>query len=464
MSKKHIKQTEKQLIEIINSRNNANKCGECGSDYPTWASWNLGILLCGRCASLHKKVLNVDGPRGGPISKVKSLTLETWSDDQLEALRRIGNRKAKQRWNPKRIPFPQDDDDTSAIEEYLRDKYINCRFRDDTDDFHNGDDKFSRYSNESGALTPAGRRSRLSTVNSVGRLRAGSRQVPRLLHRELTTYEQTQFQSQVHKITMFGYSDRDAVLESLILSSGDIDFALDILDYDSKINPSQTELPPDLPKRPSMSAPASTQAATTAAQVSPDWWTGATSQQQQPLAAQTQPVTPVGQPQIYQYTDPVTGQISYIDSNGQQYLDPNNAQHQQILMQQTNPQLYAQQTNKQNILSLYNQPDNFTTNVAVATGQNTQGQTQQPQGFQPQNTQSAQAQLQQQTGLYGQAGQQPQGQNVGQYGQQLYMQPTAQQQNGYYGQPQQFTTGQPQQFTGQPQQFTSGQPQQQYWR
>lgn len=438
MSRKHDKQTEKQLIDIVNNRNNLNKCGECGSDYPTWASWNLGILLCGRCANIHKKVLGTNGPRGGAISKVKSLTLETWSDDQIESLRRVGNKKAKQRWNPKRVPFPHDDDDDFPIEEYFRDKYIHSKFRYEQGDIDDADDKFSRYSNESGALTPVGRRSRLSTLTSANRLRANSRQVPRLLHRKLTTYEQTQYRSQVGKITNFGYSNRDAVLESLILSNGDIDFALDILDFDSKVNPLLTELPPELPKRPSVSAPASSALVPVAAPASSEWWTAAASQAQTGQQPQTQPAMSLTQPQIYQYTDPITGQISYVDSNGQQYLDPNNPQHQQILMQQTNPQLISHQTNKQNILSLYNQPDSFATNVAVPTGQ-LQGQ--------PPQAQQQQQQLQQtQTGLYGQ----PQAQSQP-FAQQVFMQPTIQQQTGYYG--------------GQPQQFQYGQqPQQQYWR
>ena len=94
-----------------------------------------------------------------------------------------------------------------------------------------------------------------------------------------------------------------------------------------------------------------------------------------------------GMPQIYQYTDPVTGQISYIDSNGQEYLDPNNPQHQNQLMQMSNPQLIAQQTNKQNILS-YNQP----------TGQafTQQQQPQQQQQQQPQYTNTVYLQQQQQ--------------------------------------------------------------------
>ncbi|MBI6010436.1 hypothetical protein H8J91_15260, partial [Clostridium perfringens] len=88
---------------------------ECGALYPTWASYNLGILLCGRCASIHRRVLGAS-----KISKVKSLTLDHWTNDQVENLRRIGNRRSNKKWNQIKTPFPLDDDDDGPIEEYLR--------------------------------------------------------------------------------------------------------------------------------------------------------------------------------------------------------------------------------------------------------------------------------------------------------------------------------------------------------
>lgn len=428
MARKHDKQVEKQLIDIVNNRSNGNRCGECGSDYPTWASYNLGILLCGRCANVHKKVLSREGPRGGSISKVKSLTLEHWSRDEIDQLKSIGNKKAKSKWNTKREPFPHDDDDDTLIEEYMRDKYIYGRFRNDGIQDDDYDRHASRYSDDSGRLTPMGRRSRLSTVTSAtSRPRANSRQVPRLTHRQLTQFERSQYQNLVNKLVSFGYLNRDAALESLILSNGDVELAVDILDHDSKTNPTQAELPPDLPRRPSQpaAAPAPSQN---------DWWSG----QSQPTQALQQQQT-AAPPQIYQYTDPITGQVSYIDANGQQYLDPNNPQHQTLLYQQTNPQLVAQQTNKQNIMSLYNQPESFTTNVSAPVGAGQQVPQQQFQQQQLQQQQLQQQQLQQQ-----------QTQATGFLGFGYAQQPQPQQQTGYY-------MAQPQQ-----QQYT--QPQQQYWR
>lgn len=421
MSKKHSKQTEKQLIEIVNSNNNLNRCGECGSEYPTWASWNLGVLLCGKCANCHKKVLGSGGRRGEPISKVKSLTLEIWSDSQIDHLRSIGNRAARQKWNPKKVPFPYNDgDDDGPIEAYLRDKYILGKFRFEA---ISDDD----YDSHHGRSTPSSVRSRKN------RSRSASRSIPRLSHRKLTSYELSQYASQARDILKLGYTDRDAIVESLILSKGDLNEALDILAFDAEINPSLAECPPDLPRRPPttgasvntatfLSTPPTTANATVG---SNDWWTGQSMAQQ---AAQQTGLTGVAAvaPQIYQYTDPVTGQISYIDSNGQQYLDPSNPQHQQMMMPPANPQALARQQTNQNILSLYNQP--------TLQAQAQQGQAgQQNQQFQQQQQQQQQQQMQQ---MYTQAmpqTMQPQQTSMLQGMQMGYQQPqAASAQNAYY--------------------------------
>lgn len=377
MSKRHQKNVERQLIEIVNLAGNDNKCGECGAGYPTWASWNLGILLCGRCASVHRRVLSAD------VSKVKSLTLDTWSNEQIERLRRIGNRRARKRWNPKRVPFPHsDDDDLGPIEQYVRDKYLDGRFRDDAID----DGEY----NDRDDYEPSTSRSRLNLalVNSRPRSRARSTggQLPVLTHRKMTTFENSQYSAQTGKILGFGYKNRDSVVEALILADGDIETALDILDNDARVNPEGQEQAPKLPSRPSSSRPAATSVLETnpmSQLLQPpqnDWWSG--------TSASAPASTTATGPQIYQYTDPITGQVSYIDANGQQYLDTNNPQHQQLLAQQTNPQLIAQQTNKQNILSLYNQPTNV--------GDPSQLQQQQIQQQQLQQQQLHQQQLQQQ--------------------------------------------------------------------
>lgn len=76
VSKRQQARNERELQELLRVPGN-NQCADCAARNPAWASWNLGIFLCMRCASLHRKM-------GTHISKVKSLSMDTWSTDQVE--------------------------------------------------------------------------------------------------------------------------------------------------------------------------------------------------------------------------------------------------------------------------------------------------------------------------------------------------------------------------------------------
>ena len=41
-----------------------------------WASWNLGVFLCIRCAGIHRNL-------GVHISRVKSVNLDQWTGEQI---------------------------------------------------------------------------------------------------------------------------------------------------------------------------------------------------------------------------------------------------------------------------------------------------------------------------------------------------------------------------------------------
>jgi len=68
---------ERALQDLISGTPGNNKCADCSASNPGWASWNLGIFLCMRCASLHRKL-------GTHISKVKSLSMDTWTAEQVD--------------------------------------------------------------------------------------------------------------------------------------------------------------------------------------------------------------------------------------------------------------------------------------------------------------------------------------------------------------------------------------------
>ena len=118
-SKRQAARNERQLQETLHTVPGNNVCADCGVQNPGWASWSLGIFLCVRCASLHRKL-------GVHVSKVKSLSMDSWSAEQVETMRRVGNERSNASFNPKKvrpdIPIDVDEQD-GAMERFIRAKY-----------------------------------------------------------------------------------------------------------------------------------------------------------------------------------------------------------------------------------------------------------------------------------------------------------------------------------------------------
>ncbi|XP_054721672.1 stromal membrane-associated protein 1-like isoform X2 [Uloborus diversus] len=91
-------------------------CVDCDAKGPRWASWNLGIFLCIRCAGIHRNL-------GVHISKVKSVNLDTWTPEQVAYLQQMGNSQARAVYEanlPESFRRPQTD---SSLEAFIRAKY-----------------------------------------------------------------------------------------------------------------------------------------------------------------------------------------------------------------------------------------------------------------------------------------------------------------------------------------------------
>ncbi|KAI0540456.1 hypothetical protein GGR58DRAFT_130481 [Xylaria digitata] len=120
MSKRQQARNERALQDLVQTIPGNNVCADCGARNPSWASWNLGIFLCMRCAAIHRKL-------GTHISKVKSLSMDSWTNEQVESMKRIGNAASNKTYNPqgKRPPVPVDADEAdSAMERFIRSKYV----------------------------------------------------------------------------------------------------------------------------------------------------------------------------------------------------------------------------------------------------------------------------------------------------------------------------------------------------
>ncbi|KAH7062399.1 hypothetical protein B0J12DRAFT_532181, partial [Macrophomina phaseolina] len=124
LNKRQQARNERALQELIKSVAGNDRCADCGARNPGWASWSLGIFLCMRCATLHRKL-------GTHISKVKSLSMDSWSNDQVDNMKRVGNVASNRIYNPNNVKpnIPIDVDEVEgALERFIRQKYEHKSF------------------------------------------------------------------------------------------------------------------------------------------------------------------------------------------------------------------------------------------------------------------------------------------------------------------------------------------------
>ncbi|KAM4539830.1 stromal membrane-associated protein 2 [Odontesthes bonariensis] len=98
-------------------------CADCESKGPRWASWNLGIFICIRCAGIHRNL-------GVHISKVKSVNLDQWTQEQVQSVQEMGNAKARRLYEaflPECFQRPETD---QSAEMFIRDKYDKKKYMD----------------------------------------------------------------------------------------------------------------------------------------------------------------------------------------------------------------------------------------------------------------------------------------------------------------------------------------------
>ena len=111
----------REVLDLNHIRNEIpgnTRCADCNMDNPDWASINLGILICIECSGIHRNL-------GSHISKVRSLSLDCWSQINIKTLENIGNSKANQYWErniqPGAKPQPKSSRETKV--NFIKSKY-----------------------------------------------------------------------------------------------------------------------------------------------------------------------------------------------------------------------------------------------------------------------------------------------------------------------------------------------------
>ncbi|KAF9666575.1 hypothetical protein SADUNF_Sadunf16G0243100 [Salix dunnii] len=95
-------------------------CADCGAPDPKWASANIGVFICLKCCGVHRSL-------GTHISKVLSVTLDEWSDDEIDAMIEVGGNLSAnsiyEAFLPDGVSKPGPDSSNDERIRFIRSKY-----------------------------------------------------------------------------------------------------------------------------------------------------------------------------------------------------------------------------------------------------------------------------------------------------------------------------------------------------
>ncbi|XP_071990938.1 arf-GAP with GTPase, ANK repeat and PH domain-containing protein 2 isoform X2 [Engystomops pustulosus] len=111
-------QSEAVAIQAIRNAKGNNLCVDCNAPSPTWASLNLGALICIECSGIHRNL-------GTHLSRVRSLDLDDWPLELTLVLTSIGNETANSIWEMTTHgrTKPNPDSSREERESWIRAKY-----------------------------------------------------------------------------------------------------------------------------------------------------------------------------------------------------------------------------------------------------------------------------------------------------------------------------------------------------
>uniref|UniRef100_A0A3Q4C185 Uncharacterized protein n=1 Tax=Mola mola TaxID=94237 RepID=A0A3Q4C185_MOLML len=111
-------QSEAVALQAIRNAKGNNFCVDCNAPNPTWASLNLGALICIECSGIHRNL-------GTHLSRVRSLDLDDLPRELTLVLSAIGNHMVNSIWEGRTLGRrkPAPDATREERESWIRAKY-----------------------------------------------------------------------------------------------------------------------------------------------------------------------------------------------------------------------------------------------------------------------------------------------------------------------------------------------------